>query len=209
MKNSQWYARLTVAVGIILALAIGIITNIAATIIPDAIKPYLGYSWPILLVLAILYLFVQLKTGSKESGSTGQAEAEFQAIWPKLSDSLHQDIQASLASVLEANQVLKTNYPVNLVTLPNIKLYGTQVQTVERKDEVFGKILKEYIENAILLRKLKNEYNQRVYKGEKDSDEFMKTKRKMYEASRKLETTIDRLLQPQVERYDDLILKGK
>lgn len=57
LTHSQLYVLM---LGIV-ALAIGLVTNIATNQIPETVKPYLWYSWPLLLGLVIVFIILSVK----------------------------------------------------------------------------------------------------------------------------------------------------
>ena len=59
-KNSA--KRFWTTITLVLSIVIGLVTNIASSSIPDWLKPYLGYAWPLLLILSLVYLLAQLRS---------------------------------------------------------------------------------------------------------------------------------------------------
>lgn len=58
----------------ILTLLTGLVTNVASNQIPDRVKPYLWWSWPLLILLAIAFLVLTLKN---EKNPDGVPRADF------------------------------------------------------------------------------------------------------------------------------------
>ena len=62
------------AVLTLLSIAVGLVTNIATSQVPDWLKPYLGWTWPVLLVLALLLVgltvFSVLRSAEQEPSSS-------------------------------------------------------------------------------------------------------------------------------------------
>jgi HEAT repeats/NACHT domain len=70
LTRSQIYVLM---VGI-LTLVTGLVTNIASNQIPERLKPYLWYSWPLLVLLTVAFLFLTIKN---ENRSDGLPKVEF------------------------------------------------------------------------------------------------------------------------------------
>lgn len=59
MKNSQTPGYIIILFSI-LSLLISVVTNIATTFIPDWLSPLLTFTWPILLILGFVYIFLSI-----------------------------------------------------------------------------------------------------------------------------------------------------
>lgn len=196
MMRNGILAVLVVVLGVVIAYLS------PALPIPDGLRPYLWIVVPLAVVALGAATYLQ---------SRPEHPSNFLTLWSKLSETLHKDIEASLASIEEARRASDPSYifPTNLVGLPDFQLYDLHLRTVTKYDRDLGKTLKEYVRLAKALRESKNAYNQLQYADQPDETKLADARSRMYSVSRDLEQLIDDQLRPRVKRYDDEILGDK
>src|SRR5262249_4495188 len=144
-----------------------------------------SYAWLLFILCCIAFVVVTYFQNRVPASRAGQAPeaiiSSFRNAWPKLSESLHKDIDQSLESADEARFRSDPDhfYSTNIVHLPNTQLYNLHLETIGQYDKDFERVFRAYIDAAGKLKTAKHEYNELVYSYNDNPTENTSPGRKM------------------------------
>lgn len=164
----------------------------------------------IALLFGLLYNIIKFLRRPGAGPSSEQTRKEFETLWPKLSALLETDVSRSQGFATEtrvrAGNSSDIIVPVGHVHMPIRKDYELHMRTILNYRKPLAKEIQEYIQASEQLLRTTNRYNNLTY-SESTDYELVDTKKKMRDASRRLEKISDTLLD-EVRRLNDIMPKS-
>ncbi|HJS28862.1 MAG TPA: hypothetical protein VJ768_04540 [Anaerolineales bacterium] len=164
----------------------------------------------LIAILGAGYVAARFVLRRRVSGPSEQVVSEFRKLWPKLSEFLHKDIEQAIEFTEQGRAVVESsgfgptlNFQPPKVSNGN-QINGFHWQTIRANDKTFARRLTQFSDAALELRRISNDRNQMVFRGQTQTSEFASTVHSLYQASRKLELVAD-ALNDQVKHFDDVI----